>query len=124
MLSLLTPASDEEQFCTKMITEGVVGGLGLWDFHGMAFLLSSFVLGVWARQQYKLQTSGFYSGDALVIFPVHMKLLLALGATALLQGSMLVAFNFGGIESTSSTDIVGNSISFGLSHFVIGKTSR
>ena len=98
----------------------------MWDIHALAFIVSSLVLAVWARKQYSLQSGGYFLGQAFVIFPVHMQLLLALGATSLAQGLMITVLSVvvgeDGSRSDKMINLLGNSvISFGLSHAVIGK---
>jgi hypothetical protein len=75
-----------------------------------------------------MRTSGYYSMGQQIIFPIHLKLLVLLGATTLFQGIMLAVF-----KALSSIDEKGGkgakdyetvfasfqALSFGLSHIVI-----
>jgi len=94
----------------------------VWDIHAVAFVLSSFVLSIWIRKQYELGKDkgnvGYYSSDQLVIFPVHLKLLVALVVTSFGHGVLLLVFFAEEIVKGYSF-ATGNAVSFFASHVVI-----
>jgi len=109
-------------FCDNLAANGV-GPITMWDFHGAAFSISSITLVLWARDKYSA-TTGFYSDTQQIIFPVHFKILCFLGFTTFFQGMLLPLQRL--FLGSSNLDLLvvtlGNSLSFGLSHFVIEGT--
>lgn len=113
-------------YCNRLDAHGLFSGrIKMWDIHSIAFIFSSVALAIWARHQYAMSTTGYFLGRAMVIFPIHMKILLALGATSLAQGLMTIipSIVVHDHDSTSDKvmDLILNTLSYSSAHFVIGE---
>lgn len=126
---ILQQSSSEQMdhgYCNRLDAHGLFSGrIKMWDIHSIAFIFSSVALAIWARHQYAMSTTGYFLGRAMVIFPIHMKILLALGATSLAQGLMTIipSIVVHDHDSTSDKvmDLILNTLSYSSAHFVIGE---
>ena len=114
----LQKKNDHRGFCQQLDEDGFQVGnvtVRMWDLHAAAFVVSATVLAIWGWKQYAT-SSGYFVGEALVIFPVHMRLLYALGFTNFLQGFLITTFGdiLGSDQSKTDLQIylVANTMSY------------
>jgi len=58
--------------------------------HGLLLVASCGTLAVWAKAQYDMKTNGYFSSSQHAIFPVHLKILVLLSASSLVQGLLII----------------------------------
>jgi len=118
--------SSNPGFCQSLDEDGFDVGrikVRMWDLHAAAFLVSATVLVIWGRKQYALGgSSGYFVGEALIIFPVHMNLMLALGVQCLIQGALITSMGGAGIsllgDDQSRADLQINLVANTFSYFL------